>query len=105
MEKYQKKVCLRCVGGYIILSFDTALSLLLDYVKTDIVYYAPDIFMNYGINLINKFMELGEQEDDTLVIDYIIDNKENLVYNNIYSSIMYGLKHRIELFEDYSMEC
>ncbi len=102
MEKYQKKVCLKCVGGDIIISYDSALSLLLETIKTNMVYYATDEFMNYNINLINKFMELGEQED-TLIIDYISDNQDNLVYNDIYSFIMSALKHRIELFEDYSI--
>ena len=96
MDLSKKIVIIKCSMGNITLRFDAALSLLLDYIKKDAVYYATDDYMNYGINLIERFVEIGKENDDTITLDFNSDDKDS----DIYSSIIYGLKDRISFLEE-----
>lgn len=94
MEITEKKVCLICSSGNIILSFDTALSLILEVLKTNVLYCVNDNGLKNYINLINKFIELGNNKNNSIILEYVenIDYDEN---NEIYSLIIGGLEDRI----------
>ena len=94
MEITEKQVCLICSSGNIILSFDTALSLILEVLKTNVLYCVNDNGLKNYINLINKFIELGNNKNNSIILEYVenIDYNEN---NEIYSLIIGGLEDRI----------
>ena len=94
MEITEKQVCLICSSGNIILSFDTALSLILEVLKTNVLYCVNDNGLKNYINLINKFIELGNNKNNSIILEYVenIDYDEN---NEIYSLIIGGLEDRI----------
>ena len=95
MEIVDKQVCLICSSGNIVLSFDTALSLIFEVLKTNILYYINDNALKRYINLINKFIELGNNEKNSIVLEYTedINYDEN---NEIYFLIIGGLEDRIK---------
>ena len=94
MEITEKQVCLICSSGNIILSFDTALSLIFEVLKTNVLYCVNDNGLKNYINLINKFIELGNNKNNSIILEYVenIDYDEN---NEIYSLIIGGLEDRI----------
>ena len=97
MDLMEKEVCLICSSGNIILTFDTALSLMLEDLKTNAIYCVNENGLNSYINLVNKFIELGNKEDNSIVLEYIINN-EDIEYDEdseIYSLIIGGLEKRI----------
>lgn len=94
MEITEKQVCLLCPTGNIILSFDTALSLMLEVLKTNVIYCVNDNGLKNYINLINNFIELGNNKMDSIILEYV----ENIDYDEkkeLYSLIINGLEKRI----------
>jgi len=103
MEIVDKQVCLICSSGNIILSFDTALSLIFEALKTHVLYCVNDNGLKNNINLINKFIELGNNEKNSIVLEYAedIDNDEN---NELYFLIIGGLEDRISFLHQHIFE-
>ena len=103
MEIVDKQVCLICSSGNIILSFDTALSLIFEVLKTHVLYCVNDNGLKNNINLINKFIELGNNEKNSIVLEYAedIDCDEN---NELYHLIIAGLENRISFLHQHIFE-
>ena len=68
MELYEKKVCLTCEYDYLEISFPTALSLFFQWFKTDIVLFECFKDLKTYLDLINHFIELGNNEDNKITI-------------------------------------
>lgn len=96
MELFAKKVCLRCESGNLELTCGTTLSLILEVLKKEIVYLVCVDDLNNFLSLINKVIELGNN-NDTIVIDYDEDNY--ILYNTIIDGLNLKLKSIIDYLE------
>ena len=79
MDLMEKEVCLICSSGNIILTFDTALSLLLEFLKTNLLYCVNENGLNNYINLVNKFKTKLQQLNptQTIIIRQFLNGEKN----------------------------
>lgn len=93
----EKNVNLYFNGIYMVLSFDTFLSIIFENIKTEISSYDTIDDLNNKLELIQNIIKLDNNDKDFIHIN--LENKEN---KSLFLSFAFGLLERANYLCDYA---